>query len=155
MLGNTRYHPQTETIGHIHGIRNTTTGAIAMCAILVCRDLILTLRLFTDCLLQACWALSSNVSLQEVGSSTGIQYFKDYKEYLTLLEIGLRTRKKTILNIFKEWDAKIFPETDSSLAGAEPSKDDTANLKMLMESLEENTDEDGGNAKGGIGSAND
>jgi len=155
MLGNTRYHPQTETIGRIHGIRNTTSGAIAMCAILVRRDLIVSLCLFTDCLLQARWALSSDLSLQEVGSSTGIRYFKDYEEYLTLLEIGLRTRKKTILNIFKEWDAKIFPETDSSLAGAEPSKDDTANLKMLMESLEEDTDEDGGDAEGGIGSAND
>jgi hypothetical protein len=131
------------------------TSGLFSCAILVCRDLILSLHLFTDCLLQARWALSGDVSLQEVGSSTGIQYFKDYKEYLTLLEIGLRTRKKTILNIFKEWDAKIFPETDSSLAGAEPSKDDTANLKMLMESLEEDTDEDGGDAEGGIGSAND
>jgi len=90
-----------------------------------------------------------------VGSSTGIQYFKDYEEYLTLLEIGLRTRKKTILNIFKEWDAKIFPETDSSLAGVEPTKDDAANLKVLMESLEKDADEDGDNAEGCTGSAND
>jgi len=30
----------------------------------------------------------------------------------------------------------IFPETDSSLAGPKPSKDDYANLKVLMESVE-------------------
>jgi hypothetical protein len=91
-----------------------------------------------------------------VGSSTGIQYFKDYEEYLTLLETGLRARKKTIVNIFKEWDTKIFPETDSSLAGrgAGPSKDDTANLKMLMELLEDDADEDGDDAEVGSGLAN-
>jgi hypothetical protein len=154
MLGNTRYHPQTETIGRIHGIRNTTPGAIAICAILVRRDFkYVSLCLFTDCSLQARWTLSSDISLQEVGSSTGIQYFKDYEGYLTLLETGLRARKKTIVNIFKEWNTKIFPESDSSLAGAEPraSKDDTANLKILMESLEDDADEDGDDAEVGSG----
>jgi hypothetical protein len=118
--------------------------------------LIVLLCLFTNCLLQARWALSSDVSLQEVGCSTGIQYFKVYEEYLTLLDTGLRARKKTIVNIFKEWDAKIFPETDSSLAGIEPNKDDTANLKMLMDSLEDDADEDSNNAdaEGGGGSEN-
>ena len=147
MLGNTRYHPQTETIGRIHGIRNTTPGAIATCAILVCQDLIVSFHLFTDCLLQARWALSSDVSLQEVGSTTGIRYFKDYEEYLTLLETGLQAKKKTIFKIFREWDAKIFPDTDSSLAGAEPSKNNAANLEMLMKSLEDDSDEDDDNAE--------
>ena len=142
MLGNTKYHPHTETIGRIHGIRNTTPGAIATCAILVRRDLIVLLHLFTDCLLQARWALSSDGSLQEVGSSTGIRYFKDYEEYLTLLETGLQAKKKTIFKIFKEWDAKIFPDTDSSLAGANLSKD-AANLETLMKSLENDSVEDG------------
>jgi hypothetical protein len=103
--------------------------------------------------LQARWALSSDGSLQEVGSSTGIQYFKDYDEYLTVLETGLRRKKKTIVTIFREWDAKIFPETDSSLAGAKPSKDDSANLKVLMDSVEDDTDEEDNNAGGVIGSA--
>lgn len=102
-------------------------------------------------LLQARWALSSDVSLQEVGSRTGIQYFQDYEEYLTMLETGLRRRKKTIVNIFKEWDAKIFPETDSSLAGAKPSKDDHSDLKVLMESIDDDdTDEEGNNIEGAV-----
>ena len=102
-------------------------------------------------LLQARWALSSDVSLQEVGSRTGIRYFQDYEEYLTMLETGLRRRKKTIINIFKEWDAMIFPETDSSLAGAKPSKDDRGDLKVLMESIEDDdTDEEGNNVEGSV-----
>ena len=100
-------------------------------------------------LLQARWALSSDVSLQEVGSRTGIRYFQDYEEYLTMLETGLRRRKKTIVNIFKEWDTKIFPETDSSLAGAKPSEDDHGDLKVLMESIDDDeTDEEGNNTEG-------
>ena len=90
-----------------------------------------------------------------MGSSTGIRYFKDYDEYLTLLETGLRTRKKTIVNIFKEWDTKIFPETDFSLADVESSKDDTANLKMLMDLLEDDADEGVDNAEVGGELAND
>ena len=90
-----------------------------------------------------------------MGSSTGIRYFKDYDEYLTLLETGLRTRNKTIVNIFKEWDTKIFPETDFSLADVESSKDDTANLKMLMDSLEDDADEGVDNAEVGGELAND
>jgi hypothetical protein len=52
-----------------------------------------------------------------------------------MLETGLRGRKKSILKIFKEWDSKIFPETDSSLAGGKSRKDTTC-LKVLMESVE-------------------
>jgi hypothetical protein len=38
---------------------------------------------------QARWALSSDDTLQEVGSTTGIRYFNDFEEYLTILETGL------------------------------------------------------------------
>lgn len=93
-------------------------------------------------MIKARWALSSDISLQETGSSTGIRYFKDYEEYLTMLEIGLRRRKKTIVNIFREWDARIFPETDSSLAGPKPNLDHDAELKLLMESIEDDADEE-------------
>jgi hypothetical protein len=99
--------------------------------------------------------LSSDITLQELGSSTGIQYFKDYEEYLTMLKTGLRRRKKTVVNIFKEWDAKIFPETNSSLADAQPMKDNDADsdLKLLMESVEDDPDEEGDNNGLGFGLA--
>jgi hypothetical protein len=51
--------------------------------------------------------------------------------------------------------SKIFPETDSSLAGAKPSKDDSANLKVLMDSVEDDTDEEDDNAEEVVGLAND
>jgi hypothetical protein len=50
MLGHTTYHPQTKTIACIHSICNTTPGAIATCAILVCSDALVQLPIFTDCL---------------------------------------------------------------------------------------------------------
>lgn len=109
--------------------------------------------------IQARWALSSDVTLQEVGSSTGIRYFKDYEEYLTMLDTGLRRRKKTVVNIFREWDAKLFPETNSSLAGPQLMKDNDADsdFKLLMESVEddpeEQADEEGDNNGLGFGLA--
>lgn len=106
------------------------------------RSFLSTFSFLLTVLIQARWALSSDVCLQEVGSSTGIRYFKDHEEYLTLLETGLRRRKKTILNIFREWDGRIFPGTDSSLAGTEPSKESNADLKLLMQSIEDDADED-------------
>ncbi|KAF8961300.1 hypothetical protein BDZ97DRAFT_1760038 [Flammula alnicola] len=61
------------------------------------------------------WALSSDDTFQEVGSTTGIRYFNDLEEYLTILETGLRQKKKSVINIIKQWDEKIFPNSDSSL----------------------------------------
>lgn len=57
-----------------------------------------------------------------------------------MLEIGLRRRKKTIVNIFREWDARI--KTDSSLAGPKPNLDHDAELKLLTESIEDDADEE-------------
>jgi hypothetical protein len=124
MLGNTTYHPQTETIAR-------TPGVIATCAILVCSCSPAQLLFFTD---RFFVGLLGTIQRCLSSGSGGV----------TMLESGLRRKKKTIVNIFKEWDAMIFPETDSSLAGPKPSKDACANLKVLMESVEgDNTDEKG------------
>jgi hypothetical protein len=45
---------------------------------------------------------------------------------------------------------KLFSETNSSLAGAEPSKDDTANLQTLMESPKGDEDKAGNTAEGEV-----
>ena len=66
-----------------------------------------------------------------------------------MLGTGLWHRKKTIINIFKEWNTKIFLETNSSLAGAKPSKNDHGDLKVLMESIDDDeTNEEGNNTEG-------
>jgi len=62
---------------------------------------------------------------------------------LKLLETGLRRKKKSVLNIIKEWDLRIFPNTDSSLVGAK-AKSDTGDrgVKRAMDSLEADSEED-------------
>jgi hypothetical protein len=83
---------------------------------------IVDLAFLTLC--QARWALSADEALQEVGSNTGIHYFRDFEEYLMILEMGLRQKKKSIINIIKEWDEKIFPNSDSSLVKGNFKKND-------------------------------
>jgi len=43
---------------------------------------------------QARWGLSTDDTRQEVGSSTGIRYFNNFEEYLTILETGLQQRRR-------------------------------------------------------------
>ena len=90
--------------------------------------------------------MSCDESLQEVGSNTGINHFKDYEEYLNILESGLRRKKRDIMNVIKEWDERIFLNSDSSLADTKTKPADDAGLKRAMDLLdadskEENTDD--------------
>jgi hypothetical protein len=140
MTGETVY-PHTETMARIHNIRNITTGAIATCSVLV-RYFYLCHRLRFNIIYQARWALSADDVLQEVGSSTGINYFNDLEEYLNILETGLRRKKKSVLNIIREWDKKIFPNSDSSLVVKEKKKDGNSRLKKVMDNLEADSEEE-------------
>ena len=92
---------------------------------------------------QAHWVLSSDETLQAVGMSTGIRYFDNYEEYLKILETGLRWKKKSVLNIIKEWDSRIFPNTDSSLVGTKvKSTTDDGGVRRAMEALDADSEED-------------
>ena len=94
-------------------------------------------------LCQARWALSADDTLQEVGSSTGIRYFSDFEEYLMILETGLRQKKKSVINIIKQWDEKIFPESDSSLVkGSFKKSDENSGIKKAMALLAADSEED-------------
>lgn len=86
------------------------------------------------------WALSGDETLQEVGSSTGIHYRNDFEEYLTILETGLRQKKKSVINIIKQWDEKIFPETGSSLVKGKSTVG--SGLKKAMDLLEADSEEE-------------
>ena len=84
------HHPQTETMAQIpNEIHNITPGAIATCGVLVHYCCFYQGFCIHNTYLQVCWALLSDDTLQEVGSSTGICYFNDFEEYLTILETGL------------------------------------------------------------------
>ena len=92
---------------------------------------------------QARWALSSDDTLQEVGSSTGIHYFNDFEDYLTILETGLRQKKKSVINIIKRWDEKIFPDSDSSLVkGNFKKSNESSDVKKAMALLEADSEVD-------------
>jgi hypothetical protein len=106
-------------------------------------------------LYQARWALSGDDTLQEVGFSTGINYFKDFEEYLTILETGLRKRKKSILNIIREWDEKIFPNSDSSLVLRGKKKDEGTTLKKAMDLLAADSEEEDNQMEGQDGNMGD
>lgn len=128
-------------MAQIHGIRNTTLGAIATASILVCFWLGV-LEYVTEFRFQARWALSSDTTLQAVGTSTGIHYFDDYEEYLKLLETGLHRKKKSVINIIREWDSQIFPNTDSSLVVAKAKSSNDNGVKKAMASLDADSDEE-------------
>ncbi|KAH9970789.1 hypothetical protein BGW80DRAFT_1326669 [Lactifluus volemus] len=114
-------HPRTDTMAQKHGIRHTTPGAIASAVIL------------------SRWALSSDNFLQRVGNNTGIHYANDFDMYLRILMTGLRQRKKSILNVFREWDRVIFPNSNSGLAAQ--GQEISSGLRMAMEMLEADEEE--------------
>ncbi|KAG6810765.1 hypothetical protein H0H93_014766 [Arthromyces matolae] len=89
--------PVTTTMDSIHGISNTTPGAIATTAML------------------AIWALSGDSCLQQKGKTTKINYMNLYNEYLEILTKGLRKKLKSVREVVKEWDTAIFPDTETSL----------------------------------------
>ena len=82
-----------------------------------------------------------------MGSHTGINYFNNFEEYLTILETGLRRKKKSILNIIKVWDEKIFPNSESSLVKGK-KKDEGSGLKKAMDLLEANSEEEDNQIEG-------
>jgi hypothetical protein len=134
-------------MAQIHGIRNTTLGAIATVSILVSFRLHVS-EYVIEFRFQARWALSSDATLQAVGTTTGIHYFDDYEEYVKLLEMGLRRKKKSVVNIIKEWDSQIFPNTDSSLVVAKAKSGADNGVKKAMDSLDADSEEENENSGG-------
>ena len=50
---------------------------------------------------------------------------------------GLRKKKKSVLNVFREWDQVIFPNSDSSLVGGAGQDQNTSSgLKTALDMLE-------------------
>jgi hypothetical protein len=84
---------------------------------------------------QCRWALSADDFLQSVGTNTGINYAKDFDEYLEILITGLRKKKRSILNVFREWDRVIFPDSDESLVRQDQSNT-SSGLKTALTMLD-------------------
>ena len=72
-----------------------------------------------------------------MGTNTGINYGKDFEEYLKILMKGIWKKKKSVLNIFREWDWVIFPNSDSSLvSGVGQDQNAISGLKTALDMLE-------------------
>ncbi|KAJ7718511.1 hypothetical protein B0H14DRAFT_634788 [Mycena olivaceomarginata] len=84
-------------VAQLWGLRHSTPGSIAACAIL------------------ARWAVSADIELTPRGAETGINWQADLEKYIKYLQNGLDKRKASVLRIFREWDDIFFPDTDSSL----------------------------------------
>jgi hypothetical protein len=52
---------------------------------------------------------------------------------------GLRLRKKSTLEVFRQWDRVIFPNSDSSLVRQDQDTS-SSGLKKMMAGLEEDSD---------------
>ena len=70
-------------------------------------------------------------------TTPAFNYGKDFEEYLEILMKGLRKKKKSVLNVFREWDRVIFPNSDSSLVGgARQDQNTSSGLKTALDMLE-------------------
>jgi hypothetical protein len=93
--------------------------------------------------IQSRWALSSDNFLQSVGTNTGINYRKDFEEYLEILTKGLRKKKRSVLNVFREWDRVVFPNSDSSLVSSVGQDQNmSGGLKTALDMLEADSDKE-------------
>ena len=54
---------------------------------------------------------------------------------------GLRRKKKSILNVFKEWDRIIFPNSDSSLVRTDRDAS-SSGLKTAMRMLDADSEDE-------------
>lgn len=57
---------------------------------------------------------------------------------------GIRQRKKSILNVFREWDRVLFPNSDSSAIGAPArGQEMSSGLKTALDMLDGDEAEEG------------
>ena len=76
-----------------------------------------------------------------MGTNTGINYGKDFEAYLETLTTGLRMKKRSILEVFRQWDRVIFPNSDSSLVRQDQDTS-SSGLQKMMSGLEEDDEEE-------------
>ncbi|KAG2133691.1 hypothetical protein DEU56DRAFT_757041 [Suillus clintonianus] len=108
----------SETLDVKWGLDHTTPGMIAAGAVLVR------------------WAASVDTLLTVQGSQSGIRWKEDFEGYLQYLFNGLRLRKASVLNVFRQWDKVLFPSSSSGFGGRQARSDRCAKMKSVMDALE-------------------
>ncbi|CAK5282977.1 unnamed protein product [Mycena citricolor] len=124
----------------IHSIHHTTPGLVANSAMLTL------------------WALSRDEELRSTGVQTGIEYSKVVEDFLSYLLKGLRLKTLPVLNIFHQWDAILFPDTEHSLGNSVsvPSLD-VSRVTSALDALDSAPvlDEPDNSSSGGSGSGSE
>ncbi|KAJ7665852.1 hypothetical protein DFH06DRAFT_984782 [Mycena polygramma] len=90
--------PKVQSVANLWGLKRTTPGMIAAAAI--------WLR----------WIFSVDNEFLLTGDTANIDWQKDFEHYLQLLTEGLAKKKPSILNVFREWDSKFYPNSDEGMA---------------------------------------
>ncbi len=78
---------------------------------------------------------------QEIGLSTGIHYLNDFVEYLTIIDTGPRQKKKSVINIIRQWDEKVFADSELSLV-KNKKNDERSSLEKAMDLLAADSEEE-------------
>ncbi|KAJ7204540.1 hypothetical protein C8J57DRAFT_1619038 [Mycena rebaudengoi] len=88
--------PAAKVVERIHHIERTTPGAIALCAVL------------------AIWLFSADTQLVSEGDETKIDYKFFFVTFLRQICNGLRDEADWAVELFRLWDAVLFPNTEHS-----------------------------------------
>ncbi|KAJ7715085.1 hypothetical protein DFH07DRAFT_785663 [Mycena maculata] len=78
------------------------------------------------------WILSVDETFLPTGSVSAIEWQADFEFYLQILTEGLLKKKPSILNIFRVWDNKFYPNSDESLAGGVDSRSKRASRRGVQ-----------------------
>ncbi|KAJ7646384.1 hypothetical protein DFH06DRAFT_1300691 [Mycena polygramma] len=122
MMKANRPMPKVQSVANLWGLRRTTPGMIAAAAI--------WLR----------WIFSVDEEFLPSGGMSGIDWQKDFEYYLQLLTEGLAKKKPSIMNVFREWDSKFYPNSDEGMAAGVDADDEAEEGRR--EALEEMEDEE-------------
>ncbi|KAJ7639764.1 hypothetical protein DFH06DRAFT_1217792 [Mycena polygramma] len=128
MMKANRPMPKVQSVANLWGLRRTTPGMIAAAAI--------WLR----------WIFSVDEEFLPSGGMSGIDWQKDFEYYLQLLTEGLAKKKPSIMNVFREWDSKFYPNSDEGMAAGVDADDEAEEGRR--EALEEMDDEEPENDAG-------
>ncbi|KAK7456409.1 hypothetical protein VKT23_010657 [Stygiomarasmius scandens] len=99
LLANKNVGRGKESVAGKWGMTHATPGSIA-CAAIMTR-----------------WAVSADVEFRELGKQTGIDWQADFESYLAFLINGARNNKKSVLNIFQQFNDVFFPGLEDETVG--------------------------------------
>ncbi|KAJ7190093.1 hypothetical protein GGX14DRAFT_408284 [Mycena pura] len=100
--------PSNPSMADIHDVEGTTPGII------------------TNAAIYTMYSLSIDTSLHPKGPQTGIQWKAAHDAILEYLLQGQRDRTRCIVELFRAWDAELFPDAENNDQKAPEAEQTTA-----------------------------